>query len=179
MKHAFVAVLVTVWIAGCKDDSLVDADPIPVRDQSPVQTDSLSYTLKRFPGEHRAYVIATYQNTTPSPVYFKRCNSTSSTPMFGIARTGPDSTRAFFADWAWACVGGVPTGAIAPGERVTVQVSFGSVDQPNMQPPLKPEDMVGTFRIHLILCSKFSGDSDYCEVMPRDQRQSNAFVVHY
>src|SRR5438552_11056740 len=97
----------------------------PVRDNSPVQTDSLVYHLERRPSEYRAYVTATFTNKTSSPVYFARCNDESQTPMFGIRRTGPDSTKALFSDFAWACVGGVPTGQIPPGGKTTVRVPVG------------------------------------------------------
>jgi hypothetical protein len=99
--------------------------------------------------------------------------------MFGMSRTGADSTRRFFVDWAWACVGGVPTGVIAPGDSVTVRAPFGSVDQPNMQPPLQAEELVGLFRIYLHLCAKYDSDSDECELLPASERRSNAFLVHY
>jgi hypothetical protein len=151
----------------------------PVRDNSPVQTDSLVYHLERRPAEYRAYVTATFTNNTSSPVYFARCNGESHTPMFGIRRTGADSTKALFSDFAWACVGGVPTGQIPPGGSTTVRVPIGSVDQPAMQPPLKPEELVGLMRVHFLLCRSYSADSDNCDAMPETERISNAFLVTY
>jgi len=99
--------------------------------------------------------------------------------MFSIGRTGTDSLRRHFIDWAWACVGGVPTGVLAPGLSVTVRVPLGSIDQPNMQPPLRPEDLVGQFRVALSLCASNVSDSDSCTPVPQAARRSNAFVVHY
>lgn len=151
----------------------------PTRDNSPVQTDSLVYHLKRLPSEYRAVVAATYTNQTPSPVYFARCNRESTTPMFGVRRTGPDSAKPLFLDWAWACVGGVPTGEIKPGASITVHAFVGSVDQPAMRPPLTPEQLVGLMRVTLQLCRNFSADSDYCEAVPDAERSSNAFLVTY
>lgn len=180
-----------VWLAVCACGALVacrgptdailpgDVDVPPTRDTSPVQTDSLSYRLVRRPGEYRAYVVATYRNTTGAPVYFKRCTMEAPLPMFDMGRTGADSTRDFFVDWAWACVGGVPTGVLAPGASVTVRVPFGSVDQPNMQPPLRAEELVGVFRIYLSLCTQYLADSDDCVASPVAERRSNAFLVHY
>jgi hypothetical protein len=156
-----------------------DPNAPPVRDNSPVQTDSLVYHLERRPSEYRAYVTATFTNNTGSPVYFARCNGESQTPMFGIRRTGPDSMKALFSDLAWACVGGVPTGQIPPGGTTTVRVPVGSVDQPAMQPPLKPEDLVGLMRVDLLLCRSYSADSDYCDAMAETERISNAFLVTY
>jgi hypothetical protein len=151
----------------------------PVRDNSPVQTDSLVYHLERRSSEYRAYVTATFTNNTSSPVYFARCNGESDLPMFGVRRTGPDSTKTLFLDFAWACVGGVPTGQIPPGGSTTVRVPVGSVDQPAMQPPLKPEDLVGLMRVSLQLCRSYSADSDYCDAVPETERISNAFLVTY
>jgi len=156
-----------------------DPNAPPVRDNSPVQTDSLVYHLERRPSEYRAYVTATFTNNTGSPVYFARCNGESQTPMFGIRRTGPDSTKALFSDFAWACVGGVPTGQIPPGGNTTVRVPVGSVDQPAMQPPLKPGELVGLMRVNFLLCRSYSADSDDCDAMPETERISNAFLVTY
>jgi hypothetical protein len=151
----------------------------PPWDSSPLQTDSLVYHLRRSPSEYSAYVTAVYRNMGIRPVYFARCNGTSTGPMFGLRRTGPDSTRRFFTDWAWACVGGVPTGTIQPGDSVVVRVRVGSVDQPAMQPPLQPGDLIGDLRIDLALCVRPSSDSDFCSAPPQNQRSSNAFNVRY
>ena len=151
----------------------------PVRDNSPVQTDSLVYHLERRPSEYRAYATATFTNNTGSPLYFARCNNESRTPMFGFGRTGPDSAKSLFSDFAWACVGGVPTGQIPPGATTTVRVPLGSMDQPTMQPPLKPEQLVGLMRVTLMLCRHYSADSDDCDAIPQRGRISNAFLVTY
>ncbi len=170
---AYLAVLVGLFASSCGDVAGPD------RDNSPVQTDATSYKFKNRDGEYRVYVMATYQNTGVSSVSFKRCMPGDTLPMFDLARTGPDSMRTFFTDWAWACVGGVPTGVIAPGRSVTVKVPFGSFPQPNMQPPLQLKWLEGTFRIYLSLCRTAVSDSDYCELLPREERQSNAFLVHF
>ncbi len=148
-------------------------------DGSPVRTDSLSYTLRRLPGSYRAYVQATYRNTTGAPVYFRRCDSRDPLPMYDIRRTGPDSVLPFFVDAVWACVGGVPAGVIAAGDSVTVRVSLGSVDQPRMSPPLRAGDLTGALRIALHLCARPGTDSASCELLPQAKRQSNPFVVRY
>ena len=164
---------------GAASSTSLPINELPLRDNSPVQTDSLLYHLQRLPSEYRAFVVATYTNRTQSTVHFARCNRQSTIPMFGVRRTGADSSRNLFSDVAWACVGGVPTGAIAPGESVTIQAKLGTVDQPAMRPPLKPEDLVGLMRVELRLCRTFSSDSDYCVPVPDAQRISNAFLVTY
>lgn len=171
---------ITLGCSGVEPAAAPVEGPVTVeRDQSPVQTDSLSYGLVRRPGEYRAFVLATYRNSTSTPVYFARCGGRDTLPMFSIGRTGTDSLRRHFIDWAWACVGGVPTGVLAPGLSVTVRVPLGSIDQPNMQPPLRPEDLVGQFRVELSLCASNVSDSDSCTPVPQAARRSNAFVVHY
>ena len=163
-------------VIACSNSQTVD--PL-ARDDSPVQTDSLTYHLKRFPSEYRADVVATFTNRTASPVYFARCSRESTKPMFSVRRTGPDSTAKLFSSIAWACVGGVPTGEIAAGSSISVQVAVGSLDQPAMRPALKPEDLVGLMRVELRLCAKYSADSDYCDPVPQAERSSNAFNVSY
>lgn len=153
---------------------------LPERDNSPLQTDSVSYTLVRKQYEYSAVVTGTFRNTTAAPIYFQRCMPRDSTPIFYIGRTGRDSTRRFFVDWAWACVGGVPTGILQPGQSLTIKARVGSTDQPTMQPRLQREDLVGLLRIRLALCARFLQDSDYCEPMPDpNYGRSNAFLVHY
>src|SRR5215207_11200167 len=100
-------------------------------------------------------------------------------PMFGYFRTGPDSARSLFSDTGWACVGGVPHGALAPGESVTVAVRLGALDQRQMTPPLRPEEIVGRMRIWLALCARNGTNTDDCVSLPLTQRQSNAFDVRY
>lgn len=171
--------VVCLVFAACSVYDVADPSALTERDASPAQTDSLVYHLVRTPGMYRAYVTATYTNNTAAPIHFARCGTGATTPMYGVRRTGPDSTARLFIDWAWACVGGVPTGTLAPGASVTVRVPVGSIDQPNMSPPLKPEDLVGTMRIVFSICKSRAGDSDYCEDVPGAQRQSNAFRVVY
>jgi hypothetical protein len=171
-----VAIVVALLSSACGAARI--ADPSVVRGE-PIRTDAVEYHLIRMPGEYRTYVTATYTNRTSQPVYFARCTPADARPMFSVRRTGADSTRTFFTDWAWACVGGVPTGKIDPGASVAVRVPFGSVDQPAMQPPLKAGDLAGTFRIVLSLCRDFVSDSDACAPVGDAERISNAFVVSY
>jgi hypothetical protein len=154
--------------------------PVPQRwDDSPVQTDTVVYRLERRPGEYRAIVVARYTNRTASPVYFARCTAAYTTPMFWIKRTGPDSTRRFFVDWGWACHGQVPPGELRSGATVTVAVSFGSVDQPSMRPPLQPGDLIGRFRLYFDLCTRPAG-ATFCDAtLPLGERISNEFEVVY
>ena len=173
-----IAALLTFGCAAGPVTSLQRND-IPRRDNSPIQTDSLVYHLQRLSAEYRAYVVAKYTNKTSSSVYFARCNDKSTTPMYGVRRTGADSSKSLFSDVAWACVGGVPTGEIPRGASVTVRVPLGTVDQPAMQPRLKPEELVGLMRVMLELCRTFSTDSDYCDPVPDTQRSSNPFLVTY
>jgi hypothetical protein len=184
VRLAFViATLLAASTVGCATEPTIPAplsEPqAPVRDDSPAQTDSLIYRLKRTTGEYRAIVRVTYRNRTGAPVHFKRCNSVSVAPMFWFRRVGPDSTRRSFVDWAWACVGGAHTGLLAPDDSVTFSVPFGSVDQPLMRPPLQPEDLVGTFRVELSLCTRYASDSDYCDLSQQVSRQSNVFEIRY
>jgi hypothetical protein len=181
MRVARIAALSCALVGiGCSGTTRIEAPASALTgDDSPAQTDALTYKLLRGVGEWRAHVTVTYYNRTDHPVYYARCGIGVDTPMYGLVRTGADSNRTLFTDWAWACVGGVPTGSIAPGGSVTVQVPLGSVDQPNMQPPLKPEWLTGLMRVQFALCRTFNKDSDYCDPLPQVERRSNAFEVTF
>lgn len=183
-RSAFCAVAFAATLTGCNSSEPTGTDGPPgallsAWDNSPARSDSVVYHLRRTPGMYRAYATVTLRNRTSAPLYFARCNPASTTPMFSLGRTGPDSLATFFVDWAWACVGGVPTGELAVGDSVAVQVWLGSVDQPLMTPPLRPEHLVGTLRVSFHLCRNKLADSDYCEYLPRAASESNAFEVRY
>lgn len=196
-KVSWVAtVLVVAAVSSCRENELAmpsaplppllpptppvwDNPPAPVWDNSPVQTDALVYTLRRLPDQYRAIVIATFANRTGAPVYFERCTAAYTTPMFWMARSGADSTRKFFVDWGWGCHGNVPPGVVLPGAAVTVAAPFGSVDQPNMRPPLQPGDLTGLFRIYLYLCTRAAGSALCTDARPWSDRISNVFEIRY
>ncbi len=171
----FVGIVATgVASAGC--DTPLGSDL--ARDDSPVQTDAVVYTLTRQSGAWRAYALATYRNTTGAPVSFVRCHPNDTLPLFGVRRTGADSTRPLFRDQFWSCLV-APTGSIGSGAEVTVRVPLGSVDQPDMQPPLQPEWLVGQMRVVLKLCEAPVADGHDCVLLPQARRQSNAFEVRF
>jgi hypothetical protein len=178
MRHVWSWLVVTCTAAGagCDAGGLALG---PARDDSPVQTDAVIYTLKRGPGAWYASALATYRNVDTVPVSFYRCLPTDTLPIFTVRRTGTDTTRPLFAGWAWACVGGVSAGSLAPGASITVQVPLGSVDQPHMQPPFQRDWMVGRMRVELQLCRLAAADSGTCEPMSQAERQSNAFDVRF
>ena len=180
MKHAFgrLPLLPHLLVAaslGCATPSA----PGPARDDSPVQTDAVVYRLRRVPGAYEATARATYVNRTGSTVYYMRCLPSDKGPMYGYHRTGPDSARSLFSNIAWACVGGVPPGALRAGDSVSVHVRLGAFDQPQMSPPLRPEEIVGQMRIWLDLCGRNGTGSADCVPLPLAQKQSNAFDVRY
>ena len=112
-------------------------------------------------------------------MYFARCTSQDTLPLWFFRRTGPDSTRELLTDQVWDCPGGASTGAIPPGTAVTAPVLLGSVDQPQMQPPEQLGWLVGLFRVELELCRSYATASDDCDPLPQAERQSNAFAVHF
>lgn len=145
----------------------------------PVVTDAELYTLAKVPGGYDAVAQAVYTNTTGRLVYYRRCTSELSGPMYGVRRTGADSAAQAWVGGAWACVGGVPTGTLRPGESLRAAVWLGSTDSPNARPPIRPEERVGRFRIDFQLCTSFENDSDNCTLLPQAARQSNAFELRF
>jgi hypothetical protein len=171
----FFLAAVCAWAgAGC--DELA---PVVSHDDSPVQTDSLAYTLRRDSVGWWAYVAATYRNVDTGAVYFVRCTSKDSLPTFSVRRTGADSTRMLLAGRVWNCPGGAATGSLPPGAAITVRVWVGSADQPRMQPPFQRGWLVGLMRVELDLCRSFATASADCDPLPQAERQSNAFEVGF
>lgn len=169
----------TVLIA-CQPDATMKASEgvdSPSRDNAPVQTDSLRYTLRPVPGGYDAWATVMFANRSTSAIAFARCNSQSTTPLWWVRRTGADSTAKAFIGGAWACVGGVPSGRLAPGDSMVLRVWLGSTASPNANPPIQPAERVGRFRVELTLCKGAVADSDRCELLPQAQRQSNPFDV--
>lgn len=149
----------------------------PSGDDSPAQTDSSRYTLRAVPGGYDASANVTFANRGTSPISFARCGFQSNTPMWSLRRTGADSTARAFIGVAWACVGGVPSGQLAPGDSIVLRVWLGSTASPNANPPIQPAERVGRFRVELMMCKGSVTDSDRCEQLPQAQRQSNAFDI--
>lgn len=145
----------------------------------PVVTDAAVYTLARVDGGYAAEALATYTNITGRPVYYQRCMPEFAGPMYGLRRTGADSTARSVVEAVWACVGGVPTGRVLPGATLSAKVDLGSYDSPQARPPITPEQRIGRFRIDFALCAQHADDSGYCEALPLAARESNAFEVRF
>jgi hypothetical protein len=148
----------------------------PVRDNSPVQTDSLIYTLEYRSGIYEAEAIARYVNRTAGPVYFDRCMPHDQKPMYGLVPVEARQKRPVLG-MAWACVGGVLPGSVAPGDSILIPVWLVSADSPYSDPPITMADRTGCFRIHLRLVRSPGKDSDRSELLPEEQRRSNIFCV--
>ena len=143
----------------------------------PIVTDATTYTLTKVAGGYDALAQAVYTNTTGRMVYYQRCMPDLPGPIYGVRRTGPDSTARAFVGGVWACVGGVPTGRVRPGGTLSAEVWLGSTDSPNAQPPIAVGERVGQFRIEFALCAAYAESSDNCAPLPTAARESNAFEV--
>lgn len=164
----------------CADSAhlLIPPEPPPlVRDGSPAQTDSLVYHLKFDGAIYDAWADVTLRNTSAFAVHYGRCLSSSTGPMYGMRRTEVDTLRRSFVGSAPACVGGVPTGVLAPSGMLTTRVWLGSTLSPFAQPPIEPGWRTGRFRIVFRLCQQAEADSDNCQAASTSSSQSNAFEV--
>lgn len=155
------------------------ATRVATRDDSPIHTDSLVYHLRALPGEYDASAVATYTNRTGAPVHFARCTRESTEPISRLRRSGPDSTIGIAGGIDWACIGGVSTGVVPPGGRLTARVWLGSLESPHAVPPIRPGEGVGRFRIEFRLCAAPEADSDDCKLLPSTARRSNEFEVRF
>lgn len=149
----------------------------PARDDSPVQTDSLVYTLRSRPSVYEAEAVAHYVNRTGRPVYFAQCIGREPLARHSIVPVEPRQRRPVLGV-VWACAGGNPPGVVAPGDSLLVRVWLGSMESPHANPPITMADRTGCFRILLHLSHSPSEDSDALELLPEEQRRSNIFCVH-
>ena len=146
------------------------------RDDSPIQTDSLIYGLRKIPGAYDATAIATYTNRSGSPVYFARCMHDATGPMYYRRRVSPDTITPFFGE-AWACVGGVQRGEVRPGGTLTVSVWLGSPESP--YEAIRPEQRIGLYRIDFELFAVPGVGRDSGDALPKREQQSNVFEVKF
>ena len=180
------SLLASCIVLACEDpaEPVVPPPPPPpppgpplVRDASPIQSDSLVYTLKSSPGVYEAWGSFSYTNTTGHTIYFARCFSNSTVPLANIRRSEVDTLLRSAVNVIWACVGGVPSGELAPGATVTIPLFLGSAVSPQAYPPTYAYERVGRFRVSFMLCSALGIDG--CPLLPQPERQSNAFEVRF
>lgn len=185
LKRFTLAVLVAVLI-GCARVSEAEDNPpqAPVTTPSsgwqgePIQTDSLVYILRKAPGIYNATAVATYTNSTDKPVYFNRCLPDDSTPTHHVYRAPPNEKVSSMVGTSWGCVGGVPRGKVLPGGTLTAEVWLGSTDSPNANPPIRPEERSGRFRVVFELFSQPGTSGESKAELPLRARQSNVFDLH-
>ncbi|MFA5891926.1 MAG: hypothetical protein WDA27_13410 [Actinomycetota bacterium] len=151
----------------------------PGETEAPVQTDARIYYLEESADRFDAEAVATYTNRTGRQVFFERCKSDSQGPVYRIRRVGANADRRSLVFAVWACVGGVPTGALPPGGTLTARVWLGSTKSPGASPPDEPEDRIGTFQITFELCREHAEESGKCQALPDSERVSNEFEVRF
>lgn len=164
---------------GCQD---VASPGSPITDPTAsgivIRSDSAVYQLRHVPGIYEATAIVTIANATGDRIYFPRCQPDDSLPMYGIRRSGAGSSGRSALGLPWACVGGAGSGSIAPRTMISVPVSLASGESPNSNPPITPDQRVGTFRVDFVLC-RSPGTATECDQLPRALRQSNEFAVRF
>lgn len=88
MLHRVAALVLPVVLAwSCRGSA---DSRLPVREASPVQTDTTEYRLRPVGGGYEATAVATYVNRTGASIYFPRCGVGSyAGPCSGTAGQGP------------------------------------------------------------------------------------------
>lgn len=161
-------------VLGCRESAGIhDTD---AEDTKAVYTDSASYTLRRVAGGFDAVAKVVYVNRSSKPEHFLRCDPRSTGPRYSLQRVNPD-TGFFFVGGIWACVGGVPTGVLAPGDSMLLSVSLSSSDSPHAQPPITMGQRTGTFKIVVPLCKTPVAELKECPNGDYELRASNTFVL--
>jgi len=151
MRRSVASVCFLITLAGCGDAT---APGSPSDTLVAVQTDSLVYHLSPAPGGYTAQAMLSITNAGTQTLYFGRCMPADVAPGYDLRRSGPDSTAPTVVMPVWACVGGVPMGRMAPGTTLTVPIPLGSAESLRANPPITPEQRVGTFRASVTLCRR-------------------------
>ncbi len=133
------------------------------------------YRLRRGGGFFNAHAIAAYVNRDAGPVHFARCMPEHTGPMYDIVRA--DTGTWSFVGEVWGCVGGVPTGTVAPGDSLVVRVALGGSESSNADPPITMAERTGLFRIVFAFCAGATADSVDCVPTPEEHRRSNVFRI--
>ena len=119
----------------CDRSGPFDVPPVPPRDDSPLQTDRLLYTLTGNDSSGwSTEVVVRYVNHGSEIVYLPGCQpGLPISPQYGFSRAAPDTGRVIFSI-VWACVGGVPALPIPPGASRTDTLLFLSLVSPAARP---------------------------------------------
>ena len=99
-------------------------------------------------------------------------------PVYGLQRA-TDKQLWSVIGVAWACVGGVPTGVVEPGESLRFQVWLGSAASPHASPPIQPEERIGLYRIVLFLFDHPTTNDSDDRPLSEGDRRSNVFEVKF
>lgn len=174
-----VALMTTV---GCDRSGPFDVPPVPPRDVSPLQTDSLSYTLT---GSHSTEwsgeLVVRYVNRGRATVYLPGCQpGIPISPQYGFLRAAPDTGRVIFSA-VWGCVGGVPALPIPPGGSRIDTLRYVSIVSPESRPIEHPWERVGLMRVSYAIYAAVTetGEADYRTLLPEVERRSNVFELRY
>lgn len=149
---------------------------VPPRDDSPLQTDRLVYTLAQRGLVYEAWAVVTYTNSRNSSVYFPT-GCRENRPTYHIVRPEGESIRASLG-LAWACVGGQPPMEIPPGTTRQDSVWLIGNASPHRNPPDDPRERVGLFRVRYRIYANVQ-DGREVDPLPEAERQSNIFLVQY
>lgn len=170
-------VLAFVIVAACGDPDRGEPLSVPDRDDAPVQTDALVYTLHAglTNEEGGVHALATYTNDTGSAVFFARCYDTDVGPIFNVERAAPDYGTHVVGP-VWACVGGVEPGVVDVDEQLVFEVPLGSSLEGG-SPPITMGERTGLFRVTVDLYSSYDPGSDSGRTLPAGQRVSNVFRI--
>lgn len=181
--HHSLAGLLSVLVLGCahlshsplEPDSLNEAAHlgVPPRDQSPLQTDRLVYTLVRQGRVYQTWAIVTYHNQRSTSVYFPQgCRIGGG--EYHIARLEGDTVPAELGI-TFACVGGIPPLEVPSGAVRQDSVWLGGIQQ-TYQEDLRT--FTGLFRVRYPIYSRVH-DGEAVDLLPIAERRSNVFLVQY
>src|ERR1700730_81774 len=102
MRLGYVYVVSVILTITACSDTIVPVQP--GFDGSPIQTDSLQYTLQHSPGTYEVSLNIRYTNRSRRPVYTQACtpNQREPFPFWSFVRADGDTTR-LFAPIGFAC----------------------------------------------------------------------------
>jgi len=153
------------------------SETVLTRDSSaPIQTDSLSYTLKRDALGWATRIPFTYRNPTADTIYVVNCNRTLA---MALEQRAGDAWRTNWHPALPVCLS-APV-VIAPGAvYVDTMAIFGAPPGRNVAPEFGDTTFTGTYRLvwhNLVTHYRTDAGANFGGAVPLEYRYSNEFVL--
>jgi hypothetical protein len=182
LRRVVASSVITLLGCGGPAEPTVD-QPIPPRDDSPLQTEQLEYPFTYQNGTYGGTVVATYTNAGSSALYLDRCGRESE-PVFFVVAAGVGLAPENVEGPISICTG-VPPIALAPGESRTDRLYFLLHERRAGGAYTTVSQNAGRSGLYRLLYRPYasvagSGDGAMgAEPLPSSSGLSNVFRIHF